>query len=285
MCVGCLFLRTPSRAPYRSRCVECLFFRSPGHAPYGANPACAKRATTRTPSRSCPSLPSVPKLPMLKACACVCVWCDLGSRSSMRCQAMRVNVCAAAPSVLAPCEESEKYSIEYWLRQSRLYTRHKSLTISYILNPFFTTPSRSLYYRRTISTPSTTQPRCAYPNQLSIRDNHLSIRESSPSPRIPSCPDGLYRRGWCEPATVRSRPASARTILLFHIISARPSKQPRMVGSTLGVYSFGLIFVSARTNKRHHHHHEALLPGSGLGTNCLQTLGSSPGLFRVPYCV
>jgi hypothetical protein len=27
-----------------------------------------------------------------------------------------------------------------------------------------------------------------------------------------------------------------------------------MVGSTLGVYSFGLIFVSARTNKRHHHH-------------------------------
>ena len=34
-----------------------------------------------------------------------------------------------------------------------------------------------------------------------------------------------------------------------------------MVGSTLGVYSFGLIFVSARTNKiaetnkRHHHHH------------------------------
>jgi hypothetical protein len=26
-----------------------------------------------------------------------------------------------------------------------------------------------------------------------------------------------------------------------------------MLGSTLGVYSFGLIFVSARTNKRHHH--------------------------------
>jgi hypothetical protein len=52
---------------------------------------------------------------------------------------------------------------------------------------------------------------------------------------------------------VRSRPGSARTILLFHIISARPSKQPSMVGSTLGVYIFGLIFVSARTNKRHHH--------------------------------
>jgi hypothetical protein len=44
------------------------------------------------------------------------------------------------------------------------------------------------------------------------------------------------------------------TILFFHIISARPSKQLRMVGSTLGVYSFVLIFVSARTNKRHHHH-------------------------------
>jgi hypothetical protein len=28
----------------------------------------------------------------------------------------------------------------------------------------------------------------------------------------------------------------------------------RMVGSTLGVYNLGLIFVSARTNKRHHHH-------------------------------
>jgi hypothetical protein len=49
------------------------------------------------------------------------------------------------------------------------------------------------------------------------------------------------------------RPGSARTILLFYIISARPSKQPRMVGSTLGVYSFGLMVVSARTNKRHHH--------------------------------
>jgi hypothetical protein len=52
---------------------------------------------------------------------------------------------------------------------------------------------------------------------------------------------------------VRSRPGAARTILLFHVISARPSKQPRMVGSTFGVYSFGLIFVSARTNTRHHH--------------------------------
>ena len=35
----------------------------------------------------------------------------------------------------------------------------------------------------------------------------------------------------------------------IHIISASPSKQPLMVGSTLGVYSVGLIFVSARTKK------------------------------------
>jgi hypothetical protein len=40
---------------------------------------------------------------------------------------------------------------------------------------------------------------------------------------------------------VRSGPGAARTILLFHTISARPSKQARMVESTLGVYSFALI--------------------------------------------
>ena len=61
-------------------------------------------------------------------------------------------------------------------------------------------------------------------------------------------------RGKEEGGGVRSGPGAARTILLFHTINARPSKQPRMVGSTLGVYGFGLIFVSARTNKRHHHH-------------------------------
>jgi hypothetical protein len=63
-----------------------------------------------------------------------------------------------------------------------------------------------------------------------------------------------------EGAGVRSGPGAVRTILLFHTISvsARPSKQPRMVGSTLGVCSFGLIFVSARTNIRHHHHHQAI---------------------------
>jgi hypothetical protein len=34
---------------------------------------------------------------------------------------------------------------------------------------------------------------------------------------------------------VRSGPGAARTILLFHIISARPSKQPHMVRTFLKV--------------------------------------------------
>jgi hypothetical protein len=53
---------------------------------------------------------------------------------------------------------------------------------------------------------------------------------------------------------VRSGSGAARTIL--HTISDRPSKQSCMVGSTLGVYDFGLIVVSARTNKRHHHQYK-----------------------------
>ena len=59
---------------------------------------------------------------------------------------------------------------------------------------------------------------------------------------------------------MRSGPGAARTILLFHIISASPSKQPLMVGRILGVYIVGLIFVSARTNKRHHNHHPLPVP-------------------------
>ena len=35
---------------------------------------------------------------------------------------------------------------------------------------------------------------------------------------------------------MRSGPGAARTILLFHIISARPSKQPLMVRTFLKVY-------------------------------------------------
>ena len=50
---------------------------------------------------------------------------------------------------------------------------------------------------------------------------------------------------------MRSGPGAARTILLVYTISARPSKQPRILGtrSTLRVYSLGLILVSVRTNK------------------------------------
>jgi hypothetical protein len=49
---------------------------------------------------------------------------------------------------------------------------------------------------------------------------------------------------------VRRGPGAARTILLFHIISARPSKQPLRVRTFLTVYGTWLLFfVSARTNK------------------------------------
>ena len=40
---------------------------------------------------------------------------------------------------------------------------------------------------------------------------------------------GSGLRGGEEEGGVRSGPGAARTILLFHIINARPSKQPRMV--------------------------------------------------------
>jgi hypothetical protein len=40
-----------------------------------------------------------------------------------------------------------------------------------------------------------------------------------------------------EGSGVRSRPGAARTILLFHIISARPPKQPRMVRTFLKVHT------------------------------------------------
>jgi len=50
---------------------------------------------------------------------------------------------------------------------------------------------------------------------------------------------------------VRSGPGEARTILLLHIISVKPSKQPLMVRTFLKVYmELGSYFFSARTNKR-----------------------------------
>jgi hypothetical protein len=66
----------------------------------------------------------------------------------------------------------------------------------------------------------------------------LEMRRPNQGHRAPSSSRG-----------VKSGPGAARTILLFHTISASSSKQSRMVGSTLEVYSFRLIFVSAGTNK------------------------------------
>jgi hypothetical protein len=65
VCVKCLFLRTTSRAPYRTSsacakraaypdnppcvCVECLLLTTPSRAPYRTPPACAKRAAYPDP--------------------------------------------------------------------------------------------------------------------------------------------------------------------------------------------------------------------------------------------
>ena len=63
---------------------------------------------------------------------------------------------------------------------------------------------------------------------------------------------------------VRSRPGAARTILLSHIISARPSKQPLMVCTFLKVYmELGFYFLFLRTNKRHHHQRQGWRGGKG----------------------
>ena len=52
-------------------------------------------------------------------------------------------------------------------------------------------------------------------------------------------PEGVCGGGK-EGVGVRSGPGAARTILLFHTISDRPSKQPRMVRTFLKVYGAGL---------------------------------------------
>jgi hypothetical protein len=62
---------------------------------------------------------------------------------------------------------------------------------------------------------------------------------------------------WKEGSGVRSGPGAARTILLFHIISARTSKQPRMVRTFLKVHTrprlaFPLRCRGYESNKQHH---------------------------------
>ena len=83
---------------------------------------------------------------------------------------------------------------------------------------------------------------------------------------------------------MRSGPGEARTILLLHIISARPSKQPRMVGGTVGVYSFGLIFVFLQEQikdiiiKDRHSSHPYLILSASSG--CMQKFDSE--CFHLP---
>ena len=50
------------------------------------------------------------------------------------------------------------------------------------------------------------------------------------------------------PAGHNGGPRAARTILLFQIMSARPSKQPPMVRTFLKVYGARLLFLSFLTN-------------------------------------
>jgi hypothetical protein len=78
----------------------------------------------------------------------------------VRCQAKRFYVCAARRS--KPCEGSEEDSIwEPEIADSRLHTKRKSPAMSYTLNPFFTTYSRS--------------PRCSIPINYSFVTHHCSF--------------------------------------------------------------------------------------------------------------
>ena len=52
---------------------------------------------------------------------------------------------------------------------------------------------------------------------------------------------------------MRSGPGAARTILLFHIISARPPKQPLFFSRGLGRrMHLGVEVTESSTNKQHH---------------------------------
>jgi len=83
-------------------------------------------------------------------------------------------------------------------------------------------------------------------------------RTTPPSPGgVPLSPKIGVFGGEEEGGGVTSGPGEARTILLLHIISACPSKQPLMVRTFLKAYiELGSYFVSVRTtydDKRHHH--------------------------------
>jgi hypothetical protein len=63
--------------------------------------------------------------------------------------------------------------------------------------------------------------------------NRLLVLVRSPSTGLSTCSSDCI---WEEGGGVRSGPGEARTILLLHIISVRPSKQPLMVRTFLKVY-------------------------------------------------
>ena len=99
-------------------------------------------------------------------------------------------------------------------------TRHKSPAISYVLNPFFTTSSRSLYYLLTIFTTSITLQRCSYHNQLSIRETKCSEsnRSCKPSSTIPLSPrKQLYNRYCSNKHTLCMHHSPHRHYLLFKV--------------------------------------------------------------------
>jgi hypothetical protein len=89
---------------------------------------------------------------------------------------------------------------------------------------------------------------------------------------------------------VRSGPGEARTILLLHIISARPSKQPLMLHTFLKVcMELSSYFVSARTSKRNNHHLQigreaARIEGGSVGVGEAGT-GGTQGAVRALHCV
>ena len=78
-----------------------------------------------------------------------------------------------------------------------------------------------------------TNPSCSCTQCTSSRLSPISSNRGSNPARTPQ-----------EGGGVRSRPGTARTILLSHIISARPSKQPLMVRTFLKVYmELGFYFL------------------------------------------
>jgi hypothetical protein len=81
--------------------------------------------------------------------------------------------------------------------------------------------------------------------------NSLVWCHREPSATIRS--GAVYRAGIFRTVLTSERRGRARATPPVRALHADDPTEPQHKGSTLGVYSFGLIFVSARTNKRHHH--------------------------------